>query len=164
MVRTMRSAGQTLLEMIGDLLDVAKIESGTMPCGRRRSICTSCCDGAGAAASQARDKGLDLRSTIDPHVPHRLHGAARSLQQILVNLTGNAIKFTDVGHVTIAVAAEAVEPQRVMLRIEVRGYRDRHPAEAQERIFERFAQVDESPPGVTAAPGSGSRSRASWTT
>ena len=88
--------------MIGDLLDVAKIESGTMsvrpaPFDLHVLLATV----RALLHHQARDKGLDLRLTIDPRLPHRLHGAARSLQQILVNLTGNAIKFTDVGQVTI---------------------------------------------------------------
>ena len=145
MVRTVRSAGQTLLEMIGDLLDVAKIESGTMsvrpaPFDLHVLLATV----RALLHHQARDKGLDLRLTIDPHLPHRLHGAARSLQQILVNLTGNAIKFTDVGQVTIGVSAEAIEPHGVMLRIDVRDTGIGIPLSAQEHIFERFAQVDES--------------------
>ncbi len=145
MVRTVRTAGQTLLEMIGDLLDVAKIESGTMtvrpaPFDLHVLLATV----RALLHHQARDKGLELRLTIDPHLPHRLHGAARSLQQILVNLTGNAIKFTDLGQVTIAVAAEAIEPDRVMLRVDVRDTGIGIPLNAQEHIFERFAQVDES--------------------
>ena len=144
MVRTVRSAGQTLLEMIGDLLDVAKIESGTMtvrpaPFDLHVLLATV----RALLHHQACDKGLDLRLTIDPHLPHRLHGAARSLQQILVNLAGNAIKFTDVGHVTMGVSAEAIEPHRVMLRIDVRDTGIGIPLSAQEHIFERFAQVDE---------------------
>ena len=93
---------------------------------------------------QARDKGLELRLTLDPTVPYHLHGAARSLQQILVNLVANAIKFTDVGHVGVRVFAEAIEPDKVMLRIEVHDTGIGIPLGVQEHIFERFAQVDES--------------------
>jgi two-component system, sensor histidine kinase RpfC len=145
MVRTLRSAGQTLLEMIGDLLDVAKIESGTM------TVQPVAFDLHGLLATvrtllhhQARDKGLELRLTLDPTVPYDLHGAARSLQQILVNLVANAIKFTDVGHVGVRVFAEAIEPDKVMLRIEVHDTGIGIPLSVQEHIFERFAQVDES--------------------
>ena len=145
MIRTVRSAGQTLLEMIGDLLDVAKIESGTM------TVQPAAFDLHALLASvrallhhQARDKGLELRLTVDPSVPYRLYGAARSLQQILVNLVTNAIKFTDAGSVTITVLAEAVEPDKVMLRIDVQDTGIGIPLRAQELIFEQFAQVDES--------------------
>jgi two-component system sensor histidine kinase RpfC len=145
MIRTVRSAGQTLLEMIGDLLDVAKIESGTMsvqpaPFDLHVLLATV----RALLLHQARDKGLELRLTFDPAMPYRLYGAARSLQQILVNLITNAIKFTDAGSVTIAVLAETVEPEKVMLRIDVQDTGIGIPLRAQELIFERFAQVDES--------------------
>jgi two-component system sensor histidine kinase RpfC len=145
MVRTVRSAGQTLLDMIGDLLDIAKIESGTMtvrpvPFDLHVLLATV----RALLHHQARDKGLELRLTIDPCLPYRLHGAARSLQQILVNLTVNAIKFTDVGRVTIRATAEAIVPDKVMLRIDVQDTGIGIPLGAQEHIFERFAQVDES--------------------
>ena len=145
MIRTVRSAGQTLLEMIGDLLDVAKIESGTMtvqpaPFDLHALLATV----RALLHHQARDKGLELRLTVDPSVPYRLDGAARSLQQILVNLVTNAIKFTDTGSVTITVLAEAVEPDKVMLRIDVQDTGIGIPLRAQELIFERFAQVDGS--------------------
>jgi two-component system sensor histidine kinase RpfC len=145
MVRTLRSAGQTLLEMIGDLLDVARIESGTM------TVRPVAFDLHALLATvrallrhQARDKGLELHVTLDPTVPYDLHGAARSLQQILVNLVANAIKFTEVGHVGVRVLAEAIEPDKVMLRIEVHDTGIGIPLRVQEHIFERFAQVDES--------------------
>ena len=145
MVRTLRSAGQSLLDMIGDLLDVARIESGTMtvrPAAFDLHVLLATV--RALLHHQARDKGLELRLTIDPRLPYRLHGAARSLQQILVNLTVNAIKFTDVGQVTIRVTAEAIEPDKVMLRIDVQDTGIGIPLGAQEHIFERFAQVDES--------------------
>ena len=145
MIRTVRSAGQTLLEMIGDLLDVAKIESGTMtvqpaPFDLHALLATV----RALLHHQARDKGLQLRLTVEPSVPYRLDGAARSLQQILVNLVTNAIKFTDTGSVTIKVLAEAIEPDKVMLRIDVHDTGIGIPLRVQEHIFERFAQVDES--------------------
>jgi two-component system, sensor histidine kinase RpfC len=145
MVRTLRSAGQTLLEMIGDLLDVAKIESGTM------TVQPVAFDLHALLATvrtllhhQALDKSLELRLIVDPTVPYTLHGAARPLQQILVNLVANAIKFTEVGHVSVRVLAEAIEAGKVMLRIEVHDTGIGIPLRVQEHIFERFAQVDES--------------------
>jgi two-component system sensor histidine kinase RpfC len=126
-------------------LDVAKIESGTM------TVQPAAFDLHALLASvrallhhQARDKGLELRLTVDPSVPYCLYGAARSLQQILVNLVTNSIKFTDAGSVTITVLAEAVAPDKIMLRIDVQDTGIGIPLRAQELIFEQFAQVDES--------------------
>ncbi|MGH6885123.1 MAG: ATP-binding protein, partial [Geminicoccales bacterium] len=145
MVRTVRSAGQTLLEMIGDLLDIAKIESGPMnlepvPFDFHALLTTV----RSLLYHQAHTKGLELHLVVDPAVPYRLHGAARSLQQILVNLVGNAVKFTDLGSVVIKVSAEAVVPDKVMLRIDVQDTGIGIPLGAQEHIFDRFAQADDS--------------------
>jgi two-component system, sensor histidine kinase RpfC len=145
MVRTLRSAGQSLLEMIGDLLDIAKIESGPMtvepvPFDLHALLATV----RSLLYHQAHTKGLELHLVVDPAMPYRLYGAARSLQQILVNLVANAVKFTDVGRVVIKVSAEAVAPDKVMLRIDVEDTGIGIPLRAQEHIFERFAQADDS--------------------
>jgi two-component system sensor histidine kinase RpfC len=145
MVRTVRSAGRTLLDMISDLLDIAKIEFGNAE-GRTAEF-----DLHGLMATvrallhhQAAGKGLALHIEIDPAVPYRLLGAARPLQQILVNLIANGIKFTDQGSITIRVLGETVTAERAVLRIEVEDTGIGIPVDAQERIFERFVQVDES--------------------
>jgi two-component system sensor histidine kinase RpfC len=145
MVRTVRSAGRTLLDMISDLLDIAKIEFGNAE-GKATEF-----DLHGLIATvrallhhQAAGKGLALQVEIDPAVPYRLLGAARPLQQILVNLVANAVKFTDRGSITIRLSGETITPERVLVRIEVEDTGIGIPEGAQERIFERFAQVDES--------------------
>jgi two-component system, sensor histidine kinase RpfC len=145
MVRTVRSAGRTLLDMISDVLDIARIEYGNAE-GRTTEFNLH-----GVIATvrallhhQAAGKGLALRIRIDPLVPYRLLGAARPLQQILVNLVANGIKFTEQGAITIRLTGEAVTPERVALRIEVEDTGIGIPEEAQERIFERFTQADES--------------------
>jgi hypothetical protein len=145
MVRTVRSAGRTLLDMISDVLDIAKIEFGDAE-GRTTEF-----DLHGLIATvrallhhQAASKGLALHIEIDPAVPHHLLGAARPLQQILVNLVANGIKFTDRGSITIRLLGEAVTAERVSLRVEVEDTGIGIPEGDQERIFERFAQVDES--------------------
>jgi two-component system sensor histidine kinase RpfC len=145
MVRTVRSAGRTLLDMISDLLDIAKIEFGNAE-GKTVEF-----DLHGLIATvrallhhQAAGKGLALHIEVDAGLPYRLLGAARPLQQILVNLVANAIKFTDQGSITIRLSAETVTAERAELRIEVEDTGIGIPADAQERIFERFAQVDET--------------------
>jgi two-component system, sensor histidine kinase RpfC len=145
MVRTVRSAGRTLLDMISDLLDIAKIEFGNAE-GRTAEF-----DLHGLLATvrallhhQAAGKGLALHVEIDPAVPYRLLGAARPLQQILVNLIANSIKFTEQGSITVRLLGESVTAEQVLLRLEVEDTGIGIPKEAQERIFERFAQVDQS--------------------
>jgi two-component system, sensor histidine kinase RpfC len=145
MVRTVRSAGRTLLDMISDVLDIAKIEFGNAE-GRTTEF-----DLHGLIATvrallhhQAASKGVALHIEIDPGVPYRLLGAARPLQQILVNLVANGIKFTDRGSITIRLMGEAITAERALLRFEVEDTGIGIAEDAQERIFERFAQVDES--------------------
>ncbi len=145
MARTVRSAAQTLLEMINDVLDVAKIESGRMAAepvefDLHRLIATL----RALLHHQAAAKGLALGFAVDPAIPHRLSGAARFLQQILTNLIANAIKFTDQGGVTVRFLALAVGSERVTVRFVVEDTGIGIAADAQERIFDQFTQADES--------------------
>ena len=146
MVRTVRSAGQTLLEMIGELLDIARIESEQAVQASNFDLHVLLASVRALLHHAAVEKGLALHLEIDPAVPHALHGARRSLQQILLNLTANAVKFTARGSVTVRLVGEAVDAdaELVALRIEVVDTGIGIPLEAQERIFERFTQADES--------------------
>jgi two-component system sensor histidine kinase RpfC len=144
MVRTVRSAGHALLELIRDLLDIARIESEQPVQVSDFDLHTLLASVRALLHHEALEKGLALHLEIDPAVPYRLHGARRSLQQILVNLTANAVKFTAHGSVRIRLGGEAIGPDRVALRIEVQDTGIGIPLDAQERIFERFTQADES--------------------
>ena len=143
MVRTVRSAGQSLLEMIGDILDIARIEAGQADPAVDFDIHDLLATVHALLHHQALEKGLTLHVEVDPAVPHRLYGARRALQQILVNLTANAVKFTDLGSVTIRLVGEAIGPGLVTVRLEVEDTGIGIPPDAQERIFERFTQADE---------------------
>jgi two-component system, sensor histidine kinase RpfC len=144
MVRTVRSAGQSLLDMIGDLLEVARLDSEQPVPAVAFDLHAVLASVRALLHHEAVEKGLALRLTVDPDLPHDLHGARRALQQILINLTANAVKFTRAGHVTIRVHGESVEADRVALRIEVLDSGIGISPEAQARIFERFTQADES--------------------
>jgi two-component system sensor histidine kinase RpfC len=144
MVQTVRNAGHTLLEMIGDVLNVARIESGQADPTVDFDLHALLATVHALLHHQAVEKGLALHLEVDPAVPHRLHGGRRSLQQILVNLTANAIKFTDHGRVTLRLVGIMIGPEVVTLRIEVQDTGIGIPPETQERIFERFTQADES--------------------
>jgi two-component system sensor histidine kinase RpfC len=144
MVRTVRGAGQSLLEMIGEVLEIARIESEQPVQAIDFDLHALLASVRSLLHHEALEKGLAFHLQIDPAAPFRLHGARRSLQQILVNLTANAVKFTARGSVTIRVVGEAVGAELVALRIEVEDTGIGIPLEAQERIFERFTQADES--------------------
>ena len=164
MVRTVRTAGRTLLDMISDLLDIAKIEFGNAE-GRTVEFDLHALIATVRALlhHQAAGKGLALHIEIEPGIPYRLLGAARPLQQILVNLVANSIKFTEQGSVTIRLLGETVTAARAWRC----GSRSRTPASAFRRT-PRSASSSASrrstnrSPGAMAAPGSACRSRASW--
>jgi len=145
MVRTVRSAGRSLLATINDVLDMARVESGkTAVEAVEFDLHALLATVRGLLHHQAGAKGLALRVVIDPRVPPRLCGAARFLQQILTNLVANGVKFTERGSVVVRVAADAIDEARVDLRIEVEDTGIGIAREAQARIFDQFAQADES--------------------
>ncbi len=115
-------------------------------------------------AVQANARGLWLTLHITPRVPQFITSDSRSLEQILVNLAGNALKFTQAGHVTIFADAVETAPGRIKLRIEVSDTGIGIAPEAQARIFESFTQADEtiidrSAAAVSASPSSSSSSK-----
>jgi signal transduction histidine kinase len=134
-----QSNGKHLLGLINDVLDLAKIEAGQLSLTVTDYAVGAVVQSVVAATeSLAKAKGLELRAEVAPAMPLG-HGDERRLTQVLLNLVGNAIKFTDTGSVTIsAVAREG----RFKLAV-----RDTGPGIApadQARIFEEFQQVDNS--------------------
>ncbi|HJW85527.1 MAG TPA: ATP-binding protein, partial [Candidatus Brocadiaceae bacterium] len=100
-----KASGETLLNLANDVLDLSKIESGkwelaNMDFDLRETVQK----GVGALAFQARMKGLDFRVSIAADVPDRLYGDPQSLRQVLTNLIGNAVKFTEKGEVVLSVS------------------------------------------------------------
>ena len=144
MVRTIRSAGQTLLDMIGEVLDVARIGSEQPAPAVDFDLHALLASVRALVHREAVEKGLTFRLEIEPDVPYALHGARRALQQILLNLTANAIKFTHEGSVALRVRGEVGAAAMATLRFEVADTGIGIPPEAQERIFDRFTQADES--------------------
>jgi two-component system sensor histidine kinase RpfC len=145
MVRTIGSSGRSLLALITDLLDFSRLEAGRTPAAvvdydlhellhRVRSM----------LSVQAREKGLELSIHASARTPYRLRGDARHIQEILLNLAGNALKFTAEGGIVIAVHATALESDRARLRFEVSDTGIGIAPEARERIFESFTQADET--------------------
>ena len=138
-------SGQSLLALINDILDFSKIEAGKLeldvaPFALRETLGGT----LKVLAGRAQDKGLTLVWFVDPDVPDGLAGDAPRLRQILVNLVGNAIKFTERGEVGVQVDAEPEGSDAVTLHVAVRDTGIGIPPERQARIFEAFTQADGS--------------------
>lgn len=145
MVATVRSAGRTLLDLIDDLLDVARIESGRVEPGEdlfdlHETLAVS----LRLLHHQATEKGLALRASYTPDIPCHVVGVERWLKQILINLLGNAVRFTNEGEVVLSVRVLNVSGDRVEVEFDVTDTGIGIPEEAHEKIFERFSQADNS--------------------
>ena len=146
-LRTVKSAADNLLFIIDDLLDFSKIEAGKVDLNTFEfSLRAELADTLRALAIHARNKGLQLRGTVDPAVPDELLGDAVRLRQVLINLVENAVKFTAHGEVAVHVhVSEALETEReVELRFAVRDTGIGIPRDKQAVIFQAFAQQDTS--------------------
>ncbi len=140
-----RSASVTLLAVINDILDMSRLESGkmvleTIPFGLDQLV-----DQAIATIrSQADDKNLDLLVSVDPDTPRGLRGDPTRLTQTLLNLLGNAVKFTERGAVTLTVAPTGERPGGYRLRFEVADTGPGIPIEQQGELFKPFEQLSPS--------------------
>ena len=144
-IMAVRNCGQALLGVINDILDFSKIEAGRMelapePFGLRECIR----DALQVFAWSAREKGIELTHTVADDVPDSLCGDEGRLRQILLNLVGNALKFTERGGITVAVTREEMAGSEYNLRFSVADTGMGIPSEKQAVIFEAFAQVDGS--------------------
>src|SRR5262245_52951772 len=148
-LRTVKSAADNLLSILNDLLDFAKIEAGKLELDLGGfSLRSAVGNTLRALAARAHRKGLELVCNVQPDVPDALIGDAGRLRQVLLNLVGNAIKFTEQGEVVVQVEGEASAErgvrQEVVLRFSVRDTGIGIPPDQQERIFRAFEQEDTS--------------------
>jgi two-component system, sensor histidine kinase and response regulator len=146
-LRTVKSAADNLLGIINDLLDFAKIEAGKLELNCADfSLRTVVGDTLRALAVRAHSKGLELIYDVQPEVPDALVADAGRLRQVLLNLVGNAIKFTEEGEVVVRVeaAGDPAPEGEVALRFTVRDTGIGIPPDKQEAIFRAFEQEDTS--------------------
>lgn len=144
-VRMVRESGAHLLGLINDILDYAKLESGKLELEATDFDPTTVLQTVGELLSpRARVKGLEIESIHDPALPALLRGDDGRLRQILLNLAGNAVKFTDTGGVLIE--SHLLEHARgfVVARFQVRDTGPGIPADKLGLLFQEFAQVDAS--------------------
>ncbi len=148
-----RSSGETLLAIINDILDFSKIEAGRMELESRPFNLRECIEGAmDLVAASAAEKGLELAYLIAPDVPHAIVGDTARLRQVLLNLLGNAVKFTHEGEVVLTVEATALEEPPPAteglplheLHFAVRDTGIGIPADRMDRLFQSFSQIDSS--------------------
>lgn len=138
-----KSSADALLAVINDILDFSRIEAGRLEldpidfCPR-----DAVADTANALAWKAHQKGLELIVDIGADVPPMLSGDPGRLRQILVNLLGNAIKFTPRGEVNVRVTSEGGAPPDVMLHFAVSDTGIGIPRKRQQHVFEAFTQAD----------------------
>ena len=140
-----RSSGETLLALINDILDFSKIEAGRLDLEQAPFDLPDCIEGAlDLFAQKASDKGLDLLCEIGEGVPRGIRGDSTRLRQILVNLVGNALKFTERGEIHVSVHPLVETDGQRHLVFSVRDTGIGIPEEARKRLFSAFTQVDAS--------------------
>ena len=144
-IATVKSAAQSLLEIINDVLDFSKIEARRLDLERAEFDAREAIGNAAKLlAIRASEKGIELACHIAPAVPEVLLGDAGRLRQVLLNVLGNAIKFTAAGEVVLRVTVEHLAPRRVTLHFAVSDTGIGIPPEKQEQIFQAFTQADSS--------------------
>jgi signal transduction histidine kinase/CheY-like chemotaxis protein len=144
-VETIRTSGETLIELINDILDFSKIEAGRIDLEciklRPKAIVNETIN---LLRLKAEDRKLYLKGNVAADVPEFLAGDPIRIRQILINLVGNAIKFTHEGGVTVDVKVESAEDLKIRLLFAVTDTGIGIPKDRMDRLFRPFSQVDAS--------------------
>jgi len=144
-LETVNRSGESLLDIINDILDFSKIEAGKLVMERigfdLHQVVEDVVEGH---YPQSQDKGLELACVIEQEVPRNVKGDPGRVRQILVNLVGNAVKFTEKGEVVVRVLTAEDRENTVLIRFEVTDTGVGVEPEARKRIFEHFSQADGS--------------------
>jgi len=145
MLQTLRSSSRVMLNLVEEVLDFSKIEAGKLVLERTdfdlHALVNSTCR---ILSAQAAVKGVEFVVSIMPEVPPAVRGDAHHLRQVLINLAGNAVKFTEHGSVTVHVSSQGESETGVRLKFSVRDTGIGIAPEAQHRIFESFTQADQA--------------------
>ena len=142
---TVKLNGRHLLAILDDILDIARIEAGKLP------VCAGACDPAAVARDvvemlqlRAREKGLDFQLVLEPGLPEKFTSDTTRLRQILVNLTGNALKFTERGSVTVKLRPARGPEGESLVQFEISDTGIGIAKSDIVRLFEAFTQADNS--------------------
>ena len=142
---TVDESAHILLRLLNDILDFSKIEAGKLELecvDFRISECVA--RAAQMMVLRAAEKGLEIACRVAPEIPDHLRGDSGRVQQVLVNLLGNAVKFTEAGEIFVNVNAESITTDKVRLRISVSDTGIGIPADKVEQIFRPFEQAESS--------------------
>ena len=152
----MLEAGEALVTIINDILDLSRMEAGRLDLDSVDFDLRALLDRVRTIIEpRARQKGLALVLDVAPEVPRALRGDPGRLRQVLLNLLGNAVKFTAVGEVRLAVRVIADEGEHVRLGITVRDTGVGIPEHLHDRLFTPYAQADPSVPRLYGGSGLG---------
>ncbi|MES2457478.1 MAG: response regulator [Bacteroidota bacterium] len=144
MVGLLEISSNSLLGVINDILDLSKIEAGKFKINRTETDIFNLCNSVvNLLRVRAKEKKLDLRTEFDPELPHHIIADSLRLNQILMNLIGNAIKFTSTGSVTLRVEILNRKGNNVRIKFSVIDTGIGIPKNSIDKIFETFEQADE---------------------
>jgi two-component system sensor histidine kinase RpfC len=145
MLQTLRGSSQVMLGLVEDVLDFSKIEAGKLVLERTDFDLHALVNSTSRILqAQARAKGIEFVVSIMPEVPPAVRGDAHHLRQVLINLAGNAVKFTERGSVTVHVSLQEETESGLRVKFSVRDTGIGIAPEAQQRIFDSFTQADQS--------------------
>ncbi|MEX2149809.1 MAG: ATP-binding protein [Steroidobacteraceae bacterium] len=145
MLQTLRGSSQVMLGLVEDVLDFSKIEAGKLVLERTDFDLHALVNSTSRILqAQAQAKSVEFVVSIMPEVPPALRGDAHHLRQVLINLAGNAVKFTERGSVTVHVSLQEETDTAVRLKFSVRDTGVGISPEAQQRIFDSFTQADQT--------------------
>ncbi|MCK9440498.1 MAG: PAS domain S-box protein [Methanothrix sp.] len=144
-VETIRSSGEALLDIINDILDISKIEGGMMEMEHQPFRLQRCIEESiGLGAENAAKKGLEMEYKIEHDIPDVVLGDYARLRQVLVNLIGNAVKFTENGCISIVVSGRKIDDGSYEIHFAVKDTGIGIPDDKADRLFQLFSQVDAS--------------------
>ncbi|MGB0649957.1 MAG: ATP-binding protein [Rhodothermales bacterium] len=144
-VDVIRTSGESLLSIVNHVLDFSKIEAGAMTLEEQTMSVHSCVEDAlGMISRQAAEKGLDLSCSFDDLVPQEVVGDATRLRQILINLLGNAVKFTHDGEIQVRVKCSNRSADSVHLEFQIQDTGIGIAPENRDGLFEPFKQAEVS--------------------
>jgi len=144
-IKSILESGEDLLVLINEILDFSKIEAGKLTLEKSSfSLEKLLSKAINLSALKAHDKGLELILNVDKNIPPKLVGDSYRLQQIIVNLISNAVKFTEIGTICIKLQIKEDRKQQLMLQFSVIDTGIGMTEEQQSRLFQSFSQADDS--------------------
>ena len=144
-LRTVKSSAESLLSIVNDILDFSKVEAGKLSIERISfNLAQIVFDSVRAQAIPSQRKGIEVIVSLDEGLPLRVVGDPTRLRQVIVNLIGNAVKFTERGEIELGIALESSTDAGALLRFHVRDTGMGIPAQRQVAVFEAFSQADDS--------------------